>query len=791
MTTPTAPIDIEHIPGPRGLPYLGNLLDIDRDSPVEGFIRMAREYGPIFKLDTPAGVRLMVSDPALVDEICDDVRFDKQLGPGLKSVRSSVAGSGLFTSETADPLWARAHNILMPPFSQLAIRGYLPKMLDLADQLMDKWSRLNPHEEVEVPVDMTALTLDTIALCGFNYRLNSFYRETPHPFVGAMMRSLTEAQARASKLPIQNRLRIRQQRQMDDDQEFLRDLVQNLIDERRAQGDAADNTDLLGHMLTGVDRRSGKSLPDDTIIANCLTFLIAGHETTSGLLSFAIYYLVKNPECAERARAEIDEVLGDNAWPTFEQVHHLTYVGQVLEESLRLWPTAPMFTRAPLEDTVIGGIGGRYAIPAGTPLSILIPSLHRNRGVWGEDAEHFNPDHLSPERKAALPPNAYKPFGTGQRACIGRQFALQEATLVLGMLLQRFDLVDHRDYQLTTRTSLTVKPADFRIRVNRRAGLVLDQKVAAPAPQEALTGKASLAEAAEAAVAALPESARHGTRLLVLFGSNLGTAEGIATRLASEGTERGYAVTLGPLDEYVSDLPRDGAALVVSASYNGTPPDNAAEFCRWLTDPATPKDAAAGAAYAVFGCGDTAWAETYQKVPTLLDSELEAHGARRVHPRGEGDAEADFDGMYRAWHADLWSDLAIALDLPATAVEPATTGPRLSVTLTNRQVTNPVILSYQARPATVLENRELVLSNGGPPVGRSTRHLEIALPNGVSYRAGDHLGVLPRNDIDLIRRVMARFGLDAGQYITIIPNGGTHTHLPIEESTPLLGVLGS
>ena len=100
----------------------------------------------------------------------------------------------------------------------------------------------------------------------------------------------------------------------------------------------------------------------------------------------------------------------------------------------------------------------------------------------------------------------------------------------------------------------------------------------------------------------------------------------------------------------------------------------------------------------------------------------------------------------------------------------APAGPRLAITLTNRQVTNPVIMSYRARPARVLANRELIRSANGKPAERSTRHVEIALPSGTTYQAGDHLGVLPRNGIDLIRRVMARFGLDAGQYLTIIPN---------------------
>jgi cytochrome P450/NADPH-cytochrome P450 reductase len=270
----------------------------------------------------------------------------------------------------------------------------------------------------------------------------------------------------------------------------------------------------------------------------------------------------------------------------------------------------------------------------------------------------------------------------------------------------------------------------------------------------------------------------------VLYGSNLGTAEAIATRLAQEGTERGFAVTLGALDDHVENLPRAGALLVVCSSYNGTPPDNAAAFCKAIPD-------AEGVAYSVFGCGSTEWASTYQAVPTLIDDGLAAGGGRRVRPRGEGNAAADFDAAYRDWHEGLRADVAGALGLPDDVAAEAPTGPRLTITLTNRQVTNPVIMSYRARPARVLANRELIRSANGKPAERSTRHVEIALPADTSYRAGDHLGVLPRNGIDLIRRVMARFGLDAGQYLTIIPNSGSHTHLPIDEPAPLLGVLGS
>ena len=773
----TAPISIDQLPGPHGVPFLGNLLDLNTPNPMDKLVEWGREFGPIYRLQVPGNDRVMISGADLVEEICDDTRFGKQLGAGLKAGQDGQTSQGLFTSETSDPMWRRAHNILMAPFSQQAMRGYLPRMVDIADQLVDKWSRLNPDDEVNVPQDMTALTLDTIALCGFDYRFNSLYRETPHPFVAAMVRNLLERQKQAKELPIQRKLRVQARRQSKEDQEFQVNLVKGLMADRRALGDKADNTDLLGLMLTGVDKQSGLTLPDDNIVAQCLTFLVAGHETTSGLLSFAIYFLLKNPQCARQARAEADEVLGGSDDPSYEQIHRLVYVRQVLDETLRMWPTAPMFTRTPLQDTVVAG---RYDFPKDAGLSILVPLLHRDSRVWGDDVEVFDPDRFNPDRFASVPPTAYRPFGTGMRACIGRQFALQEATLVLALLLQRFDFIDHRNYQLQTVSTLTIKPADFWMKVRPRTDRPL--RVVIPAP-----GTVDLPPAEQPR--RRPAAHGHGTPLLVLFGSNLGTAEGIANRLGREGTERGYAVTVAALDDHGLQLPTDGAVLVVCSSYNGEPPENATAFVSGLSNPSLAAGAFTGVSYTVFGCGDTDWAATYQAVPKLLDSGLEQHGGTRVHARGEGNANGDFDGQYRAWHADLWADVGFALKLPVEAAEQAPTGPRLSISIVNRQLTNPVVLSYEATPALVTRNVELTAN--GKPGTRSTRHVEIAMPAELRYQAGDHLGVLPRNSLALLRRVMRHFKLDAGMYLTIAATSGAHTHLPIDEPAPLLGILGS
>src|SRR4051812_31381624 len=233
----------------------------------------------------------------------------------------------------------------------------------------------------------------SLPVCGFNYRFNSFYRDTPHPFVLAMLGALEAAQTQARELPIQRRLHRKRAREVQAHQELMIRTVQRIIQERRASGTLGTINDLLDRMLTGVDRQTGEQLDDTNIIAQCITFLIAGHETTSGLLSFALYALLKHPDVLARAYDEVDRVLGTDlsVLPTYAQVHQVPYVLQVLEETLRLWPTAPMFSRHPYEDTVIGG---KYRLGKDTGATILVGMLHRDKQVWGENPEAFDPDRF-------------------------------------------------------------------------------------------------------------------------------------------------------------------------------------------------------------------------------------------------------------------------------------------------------------------------------------------------------------------------------------------------------------
>ncbi|WLW50048.1 cytochrome P450 [Streptomyces sp. YU58] len=470
--------ELRRIPHPpRRVPLLGDVLGVDRHSPLQDTVRHARRLGPIFRRKAFGREFVFTWGADLVADLADETRFAKHVGLGVANLRP-VAGDGLFTAYNHEPNWQLAHDVLAPGFNREAMQGYHAMMLAVAGRLTDHWDREQAAgRTVDVPGDMTKLTLETIARTGFGHDFGSFERTRPHPFVTAMVGTLTYAQ-RLNSVPFPRLLR-EAARRNESDIAHLNRTVDDLVRTRRESG-ADGGGDLLDRMLETSHPQTGERLSAENVRRQVITFLVAGHETTSGALSFALHYLARHPDVAARARAEVDQVWGDTPEPGYDQVAKLRYVRRVLDESLRLWPTAPAYAREAREDTVLAGV---HPMRRGAWTLILLPMLHRDPAVWGADAERFDPDRFEAKAVRSRPAHTYKPFGTGARACIGRQFALHEATLVLGLLLRRYELRPDPAYRLRVTERLTLMPAGLRLGLERRpVPVTVPSPAAAEAP---------------------------------------------------------------------------------------------------------------------------------------------------------------------------------------------------------------------------------------------------------------------------------------------------------------------
>lgn len=743
----------ERIPHPPRQPLVGNLLQIPKSRMAQHFLDVSRQYDGIFEIDFAGFKTPFVSSAELVAELCDEQRFRKVIRPPLSLLRG-VVGDALFTAHSDQQPWGKAHRILMPAFGQRAMKSYFDAMLEVAEQLSARWES-RPGHDILVADDMTRLTLDTISLAGFGYRFQSFDSDQLHPFLDAMVRVLAANMAKLTKLPLFNRWR-------KDSPDYLNDVARmnELVDEviRARREQPVEGNDLLNLMLTAEDPETGETLDDVNIRHQVLTFLIAGHETTSGLLTFTLYFLLRHPHVLAQAYAEVDRVLPGDTRPEYRHLGRLTVIERILKESLRLWPTAPAFMVAPYEDTLIGG---RYLIRKDQGVSIALPALHRDPKVW-QDPESFDIDRFLPENEAKLPPHAYKPFGNGERACIGRQFALTEAKLALALILQRFALSDPHDYRLDIKETLTLKPDNFYIRARRRQ------------PHERLSVNPQTDQGADD-TANLDAIEGQGEPFVVAWGSSLGSARDIAEEIAGRAESLGFSSQCLTLDELAGGLPQTGKLVVVTATYNGYAPDSAKKLeQRILQQAFTGRDHSA-LEYAVLGCGNTQW-PNYQAFPRLVEQTLAETGARQMLARGEADGNGDFDGSVEAWLNGLWSSLGDqdSLNDVTRAVD---------LDFLDQASTRASVLPADAVTLTVIDNQELVqplpaaTDISGKAPRTSTRRLVLALPEGMSYRTGDHLAIYPANSPGLVNRVAHTLAVDVTDTLALAATGPRHLPL--------------
>ncbi|GGG03719.1 cytochrome P450 [Rhodococcoides trifolii] len=420
----------------------------------------ADTFGPIYERKYVNLRVTYVSGPDLVAEVNDDTSWDKFLGVPLQDLRS-IAGDGLFTAETTEPNWAAAHAVLAPAFTQSAMRTYHGVITDTVDRLVQYWREQGPDTWLNVAPDMNNMALEVIGRVAFGYDFDSFARAEPHVMVASLLRSMKYVNRAAYSFPAAEATVFRKQREQHRrDVATIHRFIDDIVATRKSAVHDSDRRDLLDLMLDTTDPATGQRLSDQNIRDQILTFLLAGQETSAGVLAFALHYLSTRPEVADRVRDEIAEVCGSGPIE-FEQVGKLRYLRKVVDETLRLWPVAPGYFRKAKHDTMIGG---QYPFDAGEWVFVVLLKLHRDPS-WGPDAETFDPDRWNRDRVPKNLAAVYKPFGTGMRACIGRQFAYHEIVLTLATVLRTFELEPEPGYELVVEESVSIKPGGLRIKV--------------------------------------------------------------------------------------------------------------------------------------------------------------------------------------------------------------------------------------------------------------------------------------------------------------------------------------
>jgi cytochrome P450 len=349
--------------------------------------------------------------------------------------------------------WLPRRRELQPIFTKHHIPQFAGRLAEVAEELVDRWT---PGAAVDLDAECRALTLRALGHSILGIDLG--YR--PEVLGAALRTSLTWASNRASR-PI-NPPRwwpTRGQRRARAAGAALHTLAAQML--RVCRADPARDAPLVRTLMQTIDPQTGQPLSDRAICDELVLFLLAGHDTTSTALTYALWALGHQPDLQQRVAAEVDAI-GERRL-THEDVPRLRYTVQVLHEALRLCPPAPAVGRMVMADIEVDG----YRLPAGTVALVAIYAIHRDPALW-EDPLRFDPDRFSPERSKGRNRWQYLPFGGGPRACIGDHFAMLEATLALATILRQVKIVSQSGDFPTTTPLTMIAAAPIRARIELR-----------------------------------------------------------------------------------------------------------------------------------------------------------------------------------------------------------------------------------------------------------------------------------------------------------------------------------
>ena len=419
--------------------FMGHLTEFNADT--LNFVENSRPYGDFVKLKLGPFKGYIVHNPDYIKALLVDNAKHVYKSRGVKLAMEDISPENIFVSD--GDFWKKQRKLMQPSFHSKRIGAYADVMVNLAQREVASWQ---DNVEIEFEEAMTRLTMNVITKTMFDAEVGTEANEIGESFT-RLFQIVDKRVGRIIGLP--KWVPTPENLEVKHHSAKIRDLLKRIIDERRKTKE--DKGDLLSMLLLAQDE-DGNGMTDEEVINESFIIFGAGHETTANTLTFAHYALSKNPDVREKLLAEVDSVLGGRP-ATLENLRHLTYTEQVIKETLRLYPPAWIFTRTVVEPITIDG-------HEFTPYTIMIISpwsLGRDERLY-DDPLTFNPERFSSENEAAIHKYAFIPFGGGPRVCIGNQFAMMEATLILATIAQQYQLDLKPNFVTEPKRAFTLRP---------------------------------------------------------------------------------------------------------------------------------------------------------------------------------------------------------------------------------------------------------------------------------------------------------------------------------------------
>ena len=401
-------------PSPRG-----SIREMVRD-PLNFYLGLTRQYGDIVCYRPAPDTAYLINHPDYIRHVLVDNNRNYTKETYSNQVFKKVVGNGLVTSEGETWRWQR--RLMQPAFHHTRLEILDTMIVQAAQEMLDRWENLYKQGlAIDIAREMASLTLTVTTRALFGVNLGNEVND-----IGEWVNKAAQQFEKPSRPQVQESARA------------IRAIVERIVQERRRNFE--DKGDLLSSMMQARDSEpqtgdsSGFTMNDSQLADQVMTLLIAGYETTANALTWTWYLLSQNLWAVEQIRQEVGRVL-DSRLPTYADLEQLPYVHMVLDEGLRLYPPAWVLGRRAIGEDEIGG----YYVAPNTVIAICIYTLHRHLQYW-DQPEVFDPQRFNPAVRHPQLKDAYMPFGGGPRQCIGNNFGLLEASLILACVAQRFEL---------------------------------------------------------------------------------------------------------------------------------------------------------------------------------------------------------------------------------------------------------------------------------------------------------------------------------------------------------------